>query len=76
MFPEARLSSPLRRHLQSLRDLYSNGSLPTAAKVGDGKFGICSHVRLLEKAMAPTPVLLPRKSHGQRSLVDCSPWGS
>ena len=23
----------------------------------------------------PTPVLLPRKSHGQRSLVDCSPWG-
>ena len=23
----------------------------------------------------PTPVLLPRKSHGRRSLVDCSPWG-
>ena len=22
-----------------------------------------------------TPVLLPRKSHGQRSLVGCSPWG-
>ena len=22
-----------------------------------------------------TPLLLPRKSHGQRSLVDCSPWG-
>ena len=22
-----------------------------------------------------TPVLLPGKSHGQRSLVDCSPWG-
>ena len=22
-----------------------------------------------------TPVLLPEKSHGQRSLVDCSPWG-
>ena len=22
-----------------------------------------------------TPVLLPRKSHGQRSLVCCSPWG-
>ena len=32
-----------------------------------------------EKAMAsqwqPTPVLLPGKSHGQRSLVGCSPWG-
>ena len=28
----------------------------------------------LEKAMAPTPVLLPGKSHGWRSLVGCSPW--
>ena len=24
----------------------------------------------------PTPVLLLGKSHGRRSLVDCSPWGS
>ena len=24
----------------------------------------------------PTPVLLPGKSHGQRTLVDCSPWAS
>ena len=23
----------------------------------------------------PSPVLLPVKSHGQRSLVGCSPWG-
>ena len=23
----------------------------------------------------PTPVLLPRKSHGWKSLVGCSPWG-
>ena len=23
----------------------------------------------------PTPVLLPGKSHGRRSLVGCSPWG-
>ena len=23
----------------------------------------------------PTPVLLPGKSHGLRSLVGCSPWG-
>ena len=23
----------------------------------------------------PTPVLLPGKSQGQRSLVGCSPWG-
>ena len=24
----------------------------------------------------PTPVLLPGNSHGRRSLVSCSPWGS
>ena len=29
---------------------------------------------LLEKAMAPTPVLLPGKSHGWRSLIGYSPW--
>ncbi|RAX29010.1 UNVERIFIED_CONTAM: hypothetical protein DQE83_28935, partial [Escherichia coli] len=28
----------------------------------------------LEKEMAPTPVFLPRKSHGQRSLLGYSPW--
>ena len=27
------------------------------------------------RAWQPTPVLLPRKSHGQRSLASCSPWG-
>ena len=30
---------------------------------------------LMEKAMHPTPVLLPGKSHGRRSLEGCSPWG-
>ena len=29
----------------------------------------------LEKEMAPTPVLLPGKSHGWRILVGYSPWG-
>ena len=31
--------------------------------------------RCPEKEMAPTPVFLPGESHGQRSLVDYSPWG-
>ena len=30
---------------------------------------------LVEEALAPTPGLLPGKSHGWRSLVGCSPWG-
>ena len=29
----------------------------------------------LEEGMAPTPVFLLRKSHGQRSLAGYSPWG-
>ena len=29
-----------------------------------------------EKAMAPHSVLLPGKSHGWKSLVVYSPWGS
>ena len=43
-----------------------------------------SHVCDMEAIITPTPqgwqwhptrVLLPGKSHGQRSLVGCSPWG-
>ena len=30
----------------------------------------------LEKEVASTPVFLPGKSHGRRSLVGCSPVGS
>ena len=30
---------------------------------------------LCRRAWQPIPVLLPRKSHGQRSLVGYSPWG-
>ena len=32
-------------------------------------------VTLRRRQPHPTPVLLPGKSHGQRSLVGCSPWG-
>ena len=33
---------------------------------------LCSRGR---RQWQPTPVSLPGKSHGQRSLVGCSPWG-
>ena len=35
----------------------------------------CCFVRSWRRQWHPTPVLLPGKSHGQRSLVGCSPWG-
>ena len=34
---------------------------------------LVAHLR--RRQWHPTPVLLPRKSHGRRSLVGCSPWG-
>ena len=34
-----------------------------------------SSKELRRRQWHPTPVLLPGKSHGQRSLVGCSPWG-
>ena len=35
-----------------------------------------SHLGFLQRRQwHPTPVLLPGKSHGRRSLVGCSPWG-
>ena len=53
-----------------------------------GKEAICHHrrhrrhgfnpwVRKIpwSRKWQPTPVFLPGKFHGQRSLVDCSPWG-
>ena len=36
---------------------------------------IISNTNIRRRQWHPTPVLLPGKSHGQRSLVGCSPWG-
>ena len=50
----------------------------------DGRTSTCSAGDLdsipgqedpLEKEMHPTPVFVPGKSHGPRSLVGYSPWG-
>ena len=35
----------------------------------------CLALRSRARQWHPTPVLLPGKSHGRRSLVGCSPWG-
>ena len=58
--------------------------LHIAGKAGPGVCGldlrlesvfILLALRLWRRQWHPTPVLLPGKSHGWRSLVDCSPWG-
>ena len=36
---------------------------------------VAAYVMARRRQWHPTPVLLPGKSHGWRSLVGCSPWG-
>ena len=38
-------------------------------------FNMLSRLVIRRKQWQPTPVLLPGKSHGRRSLEGCSPWG-
>ena len=38
-------------------------------------FMFCFLIRCSLRFWHPTPVLLPGKSHGRRSLVGCGPWG-
>ena len=42
-----------------------------------GKDSLLEHGQLQtqRRQWQPTPILLPGKSHGQKSLVGCSPWG-
>ena len=39
------------------------------------QFTCLLYFMLWRRQWHPTPVLLPGKSHGRRSLVGCSPWG-
>ena len=43
--------------------------------VFQGQICLLLQVFLRRRQWHPTPVLLPGKSHGRRSLVGCSPWG-
>ena len=53
--------------VETVSDFILGGSRITA----DGN---CSH-EIKRRLWHPTPVLLPGKSYGWRSLVGCSPWG-
>ena len=65
----SRRCSPIIRFMEILR-LY----LKNKASVNSPKFRGKSFAKW-RRQWQPTPVLLPGKSHGRRSLVGCSPWG-
>ena len=50
-----------------------NCSVGSSYLISSQRPGIIVHSR--RRQSHPTPVLLPRKSHGRRRLVGCSPWG-
>ena len=51
-------------------------SLPvTCCRTGDLTDNLALLLVVWRRQWQPTPILLPGKSHGRRSLVGCSPWG-
>ena len=59
-----------RQHIKKQRHYFANKG-PSSKKYGFSG----SHVWMRRRQWHPTPVLLPGKSRGQRSLVGYSPWG-
>ena len=55
--------------------LATTGSLTSTLHFPLTQRTILSIRRITKMYWHPTPVLLPGKSHGGRSLVGCSPWG-
>ena len=68
--------SAQRRSICMLSDAFRN-KMQMAIMLTDFKIWIfvIIYTRYGRRQWHPTPVLLPGKSHGQRSLVGCSPWG-
>ena len=68
---------------RSSSGMQTPGSSPKASQAAEWSPGDCRRHRFdpwvrkipWRRAWQPTPVFLPGESHGQRSLVDYSPWG-
>ena len=50
-------------------------SLDWSQMAWEKQLNLCTSCVSWRRQWQPTPVLLPGKSHGRRSLVGCSPWG-
>ena len=61
--------------LQSMRSQRVRHDLATEQQQSKTSDIIVTSLYIWRRQWRPTLVLLPRKSHGWRSLVGCSPWG-
>ena len=68
------LPGPWKNYLPRNQSLLPKRLGTTALQFWMGKYGKVG-IQNRRRQWHPTPVLLPGKSHGQRSLVGCSPWG-
>ena len=70
-FPCLGETAALHKHPAACPGLRRPGLLSTSEVLGLNELAAPKRRRQWQ----PTPVLLPGKSHGWRSLVGCSPWG-
>ena len=69
------------RHTEGGAESQQTGDLILLVSYASQHFSLCLNVFSVHyhpdgrRKCQLTPVLLPGKSHGQRSLVGCSPWG-
>ena len=59
--------------IQFIKSLENHRNLELEVLKGSTYYTIQEY--LLRRRWHPTPIFLPGKSHGWRSLVGCSPWG-
>jgi len=75
------LNEVLKKALKNMINVFSMRWRRLPGKKNEGIFQGDSNILYFmgliyrRRQWHPTPVLLPRKSHGWRSLVGCSPWG-
>ena len=67
--------SCLKIKIVAFHGLYSEFSHSNFLDWFQSVFHLASAQEARRRQWHPTPILLPGKSHGQRSLVGCSPWG-
>ena len=63
-----------RKAMTNLDSILKNKDITLLTEVHIVKAVVYPVVMYRRRQWHPTPVLLPGKSHGQRSLVGCSPW--
>ena len=68
-------SSDSCENIQKQKPETKNKQFLVAANYKDGQFRCLGQEDPWKRKWLPIPVFLPRKSHEQRSLVGCSPWG-